>query len=367
MNKSSVLIIIKQLTGLVGVAGVSALIGLPAQAQLKTATNNLHDVTEQWRVSNAETASPETIPQTQELPEDTPTVDAIPASGPESAADLIAPTADISDNDPSIAPIADIPADDPSVEPTADIPADDPSVEPTADTPADDPSVEPTADIPADDPSVAPTADIPADDPSIMAPAADISAENTSATEEIPTSDTGSATDLIAPTADTLNKENSEVEEIPTSDAGSAADLMESAPEAPEAVEMTETSSISPAELQQFANAVTEVQAIEQETQESMAQLITAEGLSPERFNQIFLAQQSANDDPAPEVTPEEQQTFDQVLSQLQAIDQASQTIKEEAVTAQGLEMERFSQILTAVRQDPGLQQQVQELLPLTE
>ncbi|MCG8362868.1 MAG: DUF4168 domain-containing protein [Pseudanabaenales cyanobacterium] len=231
MNKSSILIIVKQLTSFMGAAGVSALISLSAQAQqLNTVPNNLHDVTAQWTLTKSETTSPESAIQTQDLP------------------------------------------------------------------------------------------------------------EAASAVEEIPASETGSASDLVAP-----------------------------APETPEAVATPESSSISQAELQQFANAVIEVQTIERQTQESMAQLILAEGLSPERFNEIFLAQQSVGAEPEPEITLEEQQTFEQVLSQLETIDQAAQTSKEQAVIAQGLEVERFDQILAAVRQDPDLQQQVQELLPTAE
>ncbi|MDJ0702853.1 MAG: DUF4168 domain-containing protein [Leptolyngbyaceae cyanobacterium MO_188.B28] len=326
MNKSNVLIIVKHMTGLAGVAGVSALIGLPAHAQLKIAPNSLHAVTEQWRITNVDTVFPDFTAQTQDLPKEAPVVDVLPVSDPESASDLTAPTPVIPD---------------------------DASIAPTADSPDDDASIAPIVDSPDDDAAIAPTADSPDDDIANV--------------EDMPTSDSGSAVDLKRNTADTINEDTSAVEEIPASDTGSAADLMAPPLETPEAVEIPESSSITPSELQQFVNAVMEVQAIEQQTQENMAQLITAEGLSPERFNQIFLAQQSANADPISEITPEEQQTFDQVFSQLQAIDQASQVSKEQAVTDQGLAMERFSQILKAVRQDPDLQEQVQELLPPTE
>lgn len=234
MIKLSVLTIVKQLTGIVGAAGIGVIISLPAQAQLKTVPNGLRNAAEQWTSTKSEIALPDSTMQAQ-----------------------------------------------------------------------------------------APTQDLPED--------------------------------------------ASVVEEIPPSESGSASDLMEPAPNSSEAVETPEDSSISQAELQQFANAVIDVQAIERQTQESMAQLITAEGLSPERFNEIFLAQQSADPDPAPEITLEEQQTFDQVLPQLEALDQASQTSKEEAVIAHGLEVERFGQILTAVRQDPDLQRQVLELIPTAE
>ena len=229
MNKPSDSPRVQQLTGFIGAVGVAALISLPAQAQLNTLPNRLHDLNEHSAPTKSEPVSPESSLQTQALPE---------------------------------------------------------------------------------------------------AP---------SAAEETPASATGSASDLMAPES------------------------------SPEAVETPENNAISQAELQQFANAVIQVQAIERKTQESMSQLVVAEGLSPERFNQIFLAQQSAGTEPAPDITPEEQAAFDQVLSELEVIDQASQTNKEQAVMAEGLEMERFNQILTAVRQDPDLQQQVQELLPQTE
>ena len=341
MNKSNVVIIVKHLTGLAGVAGVSALTGLPAaQAHLKTAPSNFHALTEQRIGADVETVSLNFAAQTQDLPEETPVVDVLPAADPESISDLTAPPTVIPDEDASITPVTDIPDEGASTAPATVIPDGDASIAPVTDILDEDASIAPAMDTPNDDAAV---------------------------TEELPLSDSGSAADLIGPPPSTVEEETSGVKEIPTSDPGSAVDLMAPTPETPAAVEMPETSSVTPAELQQFVNAVVEVQAIEQQTQEDMAQLILAQGLSPERFNQIFLAQNSANADPISEITPEEQETFDQVFSELQSLDQASEVSKEEAVNDQGLEMERFSQILAAIRQDPDLQQQVQELLPPTE
>jgi hypothetical protein len=52
-----------------------------------------------------------------------------------------------------------------------------------------------------------------------------------------------------------------------------------------------------------------------------------------------------------------------QVVTQLETIKNETQTRREQAVTSQGLQLNRFNEILTAVRQDSDLQQQLQQML----
>jgi Domain of unknown function (DUF4168) len=153
--------------------------------------------------------------------------------------------------------------------------------------------------------------------------------------------------------------------EAPTAPDATAPDA--AAPAAP-SMETTapETSapaaSISEEELQQFAEAVPQLQAIERTTQQEVVQTIEDSGFSRERFGQLYQQQTSGSAiEPAP--TAEEQETFTQAYSSIQKIQQDAQSEREQIIEAQGLEPQRFDQILAAVLQDPALQQQVQGMM----
>ncbi|MBF2002385.1 MAG: DUF4168 domain-containing protein [Synechococcales cyanobacterium M58_A2018_015] len=130
------------------------------------------------------------------------------------------------------------------------------------------------------------------------------------------------------------------------------------APEAPPAA-----AEPSAEEVQQFANAIKQIQSIQQEAQRQADQVFESEGITPERFGEILQSQQNPQAQPQPEVTPEEQQNFDQVLSQLTEIQQTTQTRVNAAIQEEGLDSTRFNQIMTLVRQDPELRQRVQQEL----
>jgi hypothetical protein len=119
--------------------------------------------------------------------------------------------------------------------------------------------------------------------------------------------------------------------------------------------------SVSDEELQQFANVIPELQALEQSAQQEVAQVIDGSGISRERFTQLFQAQQS----PSAEVdaSEDEQQSFNEAISQIQTIERETLSQQEQVLQSEGLEPNRFNQILAAVRQDPALQQQVQQLI----
>lgn len=134
------------------------------------------------------------------------------------------------------------------------------------------------------------------------------------------------------------------------------------APSAESAAPSAPAASISDTELQQFAEAVPQIQAIERSTQQEVAQAIDESGISRERFRQLY-QQQSAGSTAEADVTSEEQESFAQAYSNIQKIQQDAQAEREQAIAAQGLEPQRFDQILAAVLQDPALQQQVQSMM----
>lgn len=136
----------------------------------------------------------------------------------------------------------------------------------------------------------------------------------------------------------------------------------ETQPQTQEAPESAPTTEISQTELEQFARVIPQLQQIQQSAQEQAAQFIQESGLSTERFSEIYQSQQSGTA-PSSEVTNEEQQSYDEVSTKIESLEQDVRSQQEQVLEAEGLEPQRFGEILVAVRQDPALQQQVQQLL----
>jgi hypothetical protein len=136
----------------------------------------------------------------------------------------------------------------------------------------------------------------------------------------------------------------------------------EAQPQTQEAPQAPSTTEVSQSELEQFARVIPQLQEIQQSAQQEAAQVIQESGLSTERFSEIYQSQQSGTV-PSTEVTSEEQQSYDAASTKIQSLEEEVRSQQEEVLQSEGLEPQRFGEILVAVRQDPALQQQVQELL----
>jgi DNA-binding transcriptional MerR regulator len=97
------------------------------------------------------------------------------------------------------------------------------------------------------------------------------------------------------------------------------------------------------------------------ESRNEMSQALEEIGLSPEVFREILQAKQ----DPEAEsdASEEELQKFDSATQELSQIQRETQSDMKEAVESEGLEVARFQQILSAVREQPDLQKQVQQII----
>jgi hypothetical protein len=120
---------------------------------------------------------------------------------------------------------------------------------------------------------------------------------------------------------------------------------------------------VSPLEIQQFAQALKQLKKIEMETQEKIVAALKQERLSPERFQEI--GQQLNNPDLAgtTQITPTEQERFEKAIAKIQTIRQEVATKESRAVSMQGLTEERFNQIGQIINQNPALKQQLQNSL----
>lgn len=120
---------------------------------------------------------------------------------------------------------------------------------------------------------------------------------------------------------------------------------------------------VSTAELQKFASAVQKLQIIRQNSQAEMARAIQREGLSPERFKQIYQVQRNPQARRTLAVTQQERQRFELAIAKIGKIQNQTQSVMLKAIQDSGLEVKLFNQIFAAVQRNPVLQQRVQQIL----
>lgn len=121
--------------------------------------------------------------------------------------------------------------------------------------------------------------------------------------------------------------------------------------------------SVTPAETRQFANAVKQVLVISRESESQAAQAIRGEGLTEQRFDEIFRSQRNPQQKPSKPVEASEKQRYDRVMAKLMQLGKDNDAKVETAVKKEGLNLPRFNQIFQAVRSNPQLRQQVQDLI----
>lgn len=137
----------------------------------------------------------------------------------------------------------------------------------------------------------------------------------------------------------------------------------EAQPASPVQTQPQPAAEVSSEDIEKFARAIAQLQTIQQETQTELLQIVEGQGLTPDRFNEIAEAQQNPEAATDVEISDEELQSFEQAANEITAVRQQTQTRFQEVVQAEGLEVEQFNQILAAVQQDPALQQEVEQIL----
>lgn len=117
---------------------------------------------------------------------------------------------------------------------------------------------------------------------------------------------------------------------------------------------------VSDAELKQFASAYTRVQSIDQQIQQKMVAEIQKEGLDIQKFNEILNAEQDPNQEA--DATEEELEKFAVVHEAIEQIQNQAQQDMQKIITDNKLTVQRYQEIMMAVQSDPALQQKLQKL-----
>lgn len=127
------------------------------------------------------------------------------------------------------------------------------------------------------------------------------------------------------------------------------------------AQEQQQEAAVSDAQLSKFAKAFTGIQAISQNAQQEMTQVVEKEGMEIQRFNEIY----QANLDPQMEVdlTEEEEQQHKNIIAEVEKLQVSVQQEMEQAIAAQGLSIEEYESIIAQLQADPALQERLRASL----
>lgn len=138
--------------------------------------------------------------------------------------------------------------------------------------------------------------------------------------------------------------------------------LAQSTPSAP----ATSKPAIADDDLKKFVTAAKKLEAISIDRNTQVTQAVQNEGLTVDRFKEIFLAQKEPNAQANSKVSDAEKQKFDRAINQLNQIQKETQTKMGSAVQAEGFEVPRFLQILDTIQKNPDLQKKVEQMLKPT-
>ena len=118
---------------------------------------------------------------------------------------------------------------------------------------------------------------------------------------------------------------------------------------------------VSAEELKQFASALQEVQTINQQIQQKMVSAVEDEGLEVQRYKEIMQAQQNPNMEVS--ATDQELKQYETATQEVGKLQAKAEQEMEEKIIAEDLTLSRYQEIMTLIQNDPELQQRIQEYL----
>jgi len=118
---------------------------------------------------------------------------------------------------------------------------------------------------------------------------------------------------------------------------------------------------VNNAQLQKFAEAYQTVQQVNQQIQQEMVTAIEAEGITAQRFNEIYQAQM----DPEVEVDATEDEIEKQkaALKKIEGMQAGVQEDMQNKIKEKGLTLEQYEEIGAQLQNSPELQKKLQGIL----
>lgn len=117
---------------------------------------------------------------------------------------------------------------------------------------------------------------------------------------------------------------------------------------------------VSDAELNKFAQVYQGIQVANQEIQKEMMGVIEEEDLEVPTFNEIHMAKMENQEVDA---SPEDLEKYEEAVEKIEVLQVGFQERLEGMIVEEGLTVERYQEIATALQADQELQQRLQEIL----
>ena len=124
---------------------------------------------------------------------------------------------------------------------------------------------------------------------------------------------------------------------------------------------------VSDDELLMFVQASMQAQQIQTDSQMEMIAIVEEEGLEVETYNEIFQGMQMGQSPDELDVTSEQIESFEKASELIGEIEQEMEIELIAAIEGEGIELERFQEIFTAIQTDPALQQKLQQMIQETQ
>jgi Domain of unknown function (DUF4168) len=116
-------------------------------------------------------------------------------------------------------------------------------------------------------------------------------------------------------------------------------------------------------DLDKFAAAIKQMLTINQTSEAQIGQVIKTEGLTDQRFKEIYAAERDPKIKLTPPMTELEKKSYGRAVAQIVKIQQNDESQMEKVIVAQGMDLKRFNEIFEVVQKDPSLQQEVKKRL----
>lgn len=119
---------------------------------------------------------------------------------------------------------------------------------------------------------------------------------------------------------------------------------------------------ITDEDLVMVSNISNAAEGIQQEADEKVRGIVEDEGLEFERFQEIVMAQQNPQMAGQVEVSDEEQATLEKVQPELMQVNQQAQQQYMQTIEEEGLSVQKFQQIAQAIQAHPEVAERFEEI-----
>ena len=118
---------------------------------------------------------------------------------------------------------------------------------------------------------------------------------------------------------------------------------------------------ISDEKLEKFVEVSQKVQGESMKQQQKMMKVIQDEGLTAQRFNEIYKAQQNPNKES--DASGKEKEQFKSAMGEIEAMNKQSQKEMEALIKEEGMEVDAYMSINQKLQQDEALQKRFRKLM----